>query len=142
MSPIVIIFAIGAMLLIIVVPVAALYFNHKRSELWHQTARLALEKGQPLPGGLSDDPADILPPRVDLAEWTAARRAQSRSRSVKAGLVLIALGAGIQVFLYSVRARVGWVGAVPGFIGVALLLHSAFESLLDKSKAPSRLPQP
>ncbi len=32
-----------------VVVVCSLYFQHRRREMWHETARVALEKGQPLP---------------------------------------------------------------------------------------------
>ncbi len=143
MSPIVIIFAIGGMLIATTVALAALYFSHKRREQWHQTARVALEKGQPLPPAvnLGEDAEDFPPPNTSLADWQAARRAESRSQTVKGALVLIALGAGLQVFLYSVRARVGWIGVIPGFIGVALLLHTVFESLFYKPNSSSRPPQ-
>lgn len=144
MSPIIIIAAIGGMLIAITVPLAALYFVHKRRELWHQTARLALEKGQPLPpaASLGEDLEDFPPPNANLADWQAARRAEARSQTIKGGLVLIAVGAGLQVFLYSVHARIGWIGVIPGFIGVALLLHAAFEALFFKPSSSSRPPQP
>lgn len=143
MSPIIIIAAVGGMLIAISVPLAALYFIHKRRELWHQTARLALEKGQPLPPAaqLGEDLEDFPPPNANLAEWQAARRAEARSQTVKGGLVLLALGAGLQVFLFSVHARVGWIGAIPGFIGLALLIHAVFETLVFKSSPSSRPPQ-
>jgi len=78
--------------------------NVRRAKLWHETARLAIEKGQPLPPaqpqkcGLSRDPR----------------------RALLAGLVLI--GAGAAACLVLPVQSVRWVGAVPAFIGLAMLL--------------------
>jgi hypothetical protein len=87
---------------------------HRRHQLWHETARVALEKGQPLP----PMPADVAPP-PSLPPKPA--------NDIRSGLVLIAVGAGLYLFLGSlVSQSMGYVGAIPGFIGIALLLFGLF----------------
>jgi Domain of unknown function (DUF6249) len=88
----------------------------RRHELWHETARVALEKGQPLP----PMPADVAPPSEPAKP----------ANDIRSGLILVAVGAGLYVFLGSlVNRSMGYVGAIPGFIGMALL----FFGLLNRS---------
>jgi hypothetical protein len=48
-------------------------------------------------------------------------------------LVLIGVGAGIYLFFTSVgAAEARFLGAIPGFIGVALLLNALFIALLPR----------
>ena len=116
---------IAGIILAGVVVVCAMYFRHRRREMWHQTARLALEKGQPIP----PQPA---------GEVRLQFRAERERNDVRAGLILIAVGAGIYLFLRTGGdSRLGIVGAIPGFIGVALLLNGLFASLSAKGKNPS-----
>ncbi|HEY4300472.1 MAG TPA: DUF6249 domain-containing protein [Candidatus Didemnitutus sp.] len=104
----------GGFLVAIVVGTSAIVFGLKHSqrqqELWHETARLALEKGQPLP----PMPEGMKP----------ASKPEARSDDLRAGLILIGVGGGIYLFftamnLYFLR----FAGAIPGLIGVALLLY-------------------
>ena len=101
-----------------------MYFHHRRQALWHETARIALEKGQPLPP-LQDQ--ETSPPR------------EHKNNDFRAGLVLVAVGAGLYLFLSAILGRsFGLVGAIPGFIGVALLLYALLKALFSrKDKAPA-----
>lgn len=94
-----------------VIVVSDMYFKNQRRAMWHETARIALEKGQPVPP-LPDDVARGEPSRP-----------MGATNDIRAGLICIAAGAALYVFLGSFIDRgLGLVGAIPGFIGVALLL--------------------
>jgi uncharacterized protein DUF6249 len=90
--------------------------SRKRAELQHETIRLALEKGQPLPAELLNGPV------------TTEKKPKPNDR--KDGLILIAVGTGIYFFLSAVgnstdkplieSAR--WAGLIPGLIGVAMII--------------------
>lgn len=137
---IIVIAVIGFVLIALLVPVAAIYFHHRKRHLWHETARLALEKNQPVPPILAEEAEnDLRPPAgVSFADWQAAKRAESRSHATKGGLVLIGVGAGLYLLFGAAGGgQMRWVGAIPGFIGVALLVHVLFESLLAKSSTKS-----
>lgn len=115
---------IFAFVLIGVIVVTALYFQNRRRELWHQTARLALEKGQPLPA-MAEDEATPRPRPNDTAE-----------NDLRAGLICLAAGFGLYLFLGSFLGRgLGLVGAIPGFVGVALLISGIVRLLLRKRNA-------
>jgi hypothetical protein len=97
----------------------------RRQQMWHDTARVALEKGQPLP----PMPADVAPPKADPTP---------RARNdVRTGLILIAVGAGLYVFLGTLVGRgLGLVGAIPGFIGIALFLFGLVEAFSGPKNNP------
>lgn len=106
---------IGGLFVISLVGTVAIIFGLKHSqrqqELWHETARIALEKGQPLP------PL----PEAMMVET----KPESRSNDVRAGLVLIGVGGGLYLFFVAMNLHfLRFVGAIPGFIGVALLLFA------------------
>lgn len=119
-----IIIPIAGMTLAGVLAVSAMYFRHRQREMWHQTARTALEKGQPVP------PA----PPEDLRLHMRVNRERNDFRS---GLIFVALGAGLYYFLGGATDyRTAALGAIPGFIGVALLLNGLVSSLLGKKTPP------
>lgn len=101
--------------------------RYQRARLWHETARLALEKGQPVPvEGLQKDPRDELrrnrPIRLGCRDhWCYLRR----------GLVQLAIG----VALYFALPEEGKAWAlIPALIGVANLISWLIFSLrADKS---------
>lgn len=106
-----------------VIVVSAMYFHNRRREMWHQTARLALEKGQPLPP--LDDAPPVRPPSRDTG-WN----------DVRAGLICMATGLGLFLFLGTFIGRgLGYVGAIPGFVGVALLLTGLFRMMGSKKRS-------
>jgi hypothetical protein len=129
----------------IIVPVAGLifagalvittmYFQNRRREMWHQTARLALEKGQPLPAFPDDEGT----PRPRSTDGSAAN-------DLRAGLICIGCGFGLYFFLGALVDRsLGYVGAIPGFVGVALLISGACRLLFARKETPDngRSPQP
>lgn len=96
-----------------------------RHQLWHDTARIALEKGQPLP----PMPADVAPPPPTESK---------PSNDIRTGLILIATGAGLFLFLNALVGRgLGLVGAIPGFIGVALLLFGLVNAATRRGGPPA-----
>ena len=114
----------GGMLLTIVVIVGGLIIAYHRQKQWHETARLALEKGQPLPA--AQDTAPQAQPRTD-----------GPSRDLRTGLILLATGAGLFVFFDALLGRwMAYVGAIPGFIGVALVLFAVLSHLFNRKDAP------
>jgi len=96
----------------------------RRHQLWHETARVALEKGQPLP----PMPADVAPPPPVE---------NKPGGDIRTGLILIATGAGLFLFLNTLVGRgLGFVGAIPGFIGVALLLFGVISAAIANRNRP------
>jgi len=113
-----------------VMAVSAMYFKHQKQRLWHETARVALERGQPLPANLVEDDKPL------------RLRVRSGRNDVRSGLILISVGAGLYLFLWQTGARdAAAVGAIPGFIGVALLLFGLLSSPAPKDpSAPGDRP--
>ncbi len=131
---------LGSFAIPIAIVVSALYFKSKKQQMWHETARIALEKGQPVPpmAPSSDEIDRTPPPGVSFAEWQAFKRTESRTNETKGGLVLIAVGIGLFFFFGEMQGmhHMRFVGAIPGGIGVALLLHAVLEMLFSKSPTP------
>jgi hypothetical protein len=105
----------GGLVVAVVVGTVAIIFGLKHSqrqqELWHETARLALEKGQPLPPMPEGMKANTKP--------------ESRSDDLRSGLILIGVGGGLYLFFIAMNLNfLRFVGAIPGFIGIALLLYA------------------
>ena len=86
------------------------YRRYRSDTLRHETIRLALEKGQPLPPGLLD-PVAVRDPGA---------------RDLRRGLVLLAIGLGLGLYLYFSPApgapHPTWaVGFIPGLMGISYL---------------------
>jgi len=95
----------------------------RRQELWHETARLALEKGQPLPSPLAGE--------------DAPGQAKTPPNDFRTGLIMLATGAGLYLFFLEFMG--GWlrfIGAIPGFIGVALLLYATLQFIFTRKDPP------
>jgi hypothetical protein len=127
---------VGSLSLAAIITVSALYFQDRKRKMWHETARMALEKGQPLPPmPPTDEELDSRPPPgVSFAEWEQARRAQARTHDFKGGLVLIAVGLGVYLTL---PPGGHLAAAIPGFIGVALLVNAVIERVSARKHATS-----
>jgi hypothetical protein len=132
----------GNSLIAIVIPLAVfavggvmgfcgMYFHHQQKKLLHETARLALEKGQPIP-------PEIIAELSDASHLKTADREQPRN-DIRAGLILVGVGVGLYMFFAAMSLNsFRFLGTIPGFIGVALLLYGAVAILLrKKSGAPS-----
>ncbi len=117
----------------IIVVSSSLYFRHKREELWHETARIALEKGQPVPARPPSD--DELrhqpPPGVDLDEWHRRREDRRRWKDIRAGLILLATGIALYVGLGS-RGPAAIAGYVLIGVGCALLLSGLLQAVFSR----------
>jgi hypothetical protein len=109
---------------------AGMYFHHQRQRLWHETARIALERGQPVPPHDSDD---------DHAK-PYRKKNRSTNHDVRGGLVLIAVGAGLWLMLGGIAGDLRYVGAIPGFIGVALLLYAFLAWIVSPDDPPEDPP--
>jgi hypothetical protein len=116
-----------------------MYFQHRRQAMWHETARLALEKGQPVPPS-PDLPADEsspwastgLPAAEARAEMIEQIRAQRIRGYMTGGLVNVAVGAGLFIALWQVSPATAYFAAIPGFIGIALVLVALFEVMTGR----------
>jgi hypothetical protein len=111
----------GGLALTGVIIVFGLKFAQRRQELWHETARIALEKGQPLP----PLPADM-----------RHEKHPNKNSDFRAGLILVATGAGLYLFFASFLPALRFLAAIPGFIGVALLLYAALSALFARKGQP------
>ncbi len=90
------------------------YGRFRTQKLRHETIRLAIEKGQALPG-------DVLDP---------VRRRDPRTADLRRGLLLLALGLGIGLYLFfssppGAPEHTWAVGFVPGLMGIAYLISHA-----------------
>jgi hypothetical protein len=110
--------------------VAWSYLEYRAARLWHETARLALEKGQPLPPWIGDEDYGEEAP---AATTTVAAAPPSRRRpGLLGGLLLVAVGAGLYLGLERSAPTLSHFAAVPAFTGAALLLHSLIDALLPR----------
>jgi|SRR5581483_2849366 len=114
-----------------VISITALYFHHQRQRLWHDTARLAMEKGQPMPPAPSswEEPAAVM---KAVAEAKLNKQGRPRRprwiRDLRGGLVMLATGAGVYLTFardFDRHNGVVMLGAyIPAFIGAALILSA------------------
>jgi hypothetical protein len=108
---------------IVAIVAVALSFKHRQRQMWHETARLALEKGQPLPSMPEGEKHGGLPAAGAMAH-----------HDIRGGLVLLALGAGLWVTFMHIGGNYQFIGAIPGFIGIALLTFGVGRALLSRRK--------
>lgn len=115
------------------VAISGMYFKHQQRRAWADLARLALEKGQPVPVPADRD--------WDDAEGRTRKDKPVRQGSdVRRGLIMLAIGAGMFATIrQSDHADSGWYtfAYVPAFIGVALLLNALLESVIARRARPA-----
>jgi hypothetical protein len=98
-------------------------FLHRAKELKHQTIRLALEKGLPLPPGLLDDGSKAAP----------------RGNDLSSGVKAVFIGIGIGLFFYFLGHPKLWaIGFIPGFLGLG---HLVAHALTGRKPADAPAPQ-
>jgi hypothetical protein len=109
--------------------------DYRNKKLQHETMRMLIEKGQPIPPELFADKAN-----VKLSEKFMQLHGMKKEKDDrKAGLILIAVGIGLYYFLGRIDVSghgLGYVGLIPGLIGVALLINWAL-SRKEKKDAPT-----
>jgi len=97
------------------------YTLFRLRRLRHETIRMAIEKGQPIPPGLLDP----------------QRRPERPHRDLRTGLILVGAGAGIAAFLrltpWTGVSDAWSVGLVPGFLGCAYLVAFALSRRLSRT---------
>jgi len=102
------------------------YARHRNQRLRHETIRLALEKGQPLPPEILD-PVDRRDPAL---------------RDLRRGLVLVAIGLGVCIYLgltpLAQLHREWPAGFVPACIGLAYLAAGAIARRSTAIDRPER----
>ena len=140
------IFTLGATALSTVIVIVALVFKHHQRRLWHETARAALDKGQPLPSYPGAQKHEIEKSWHEFARSQMAAQNHIQGfrwrRDLRGGLMLLALGLAV----YAARPpswTTGWDLAiyVPSFIGAALLLNALLSALFaPKEKDVSARP--
>ncbi len=92
-----------------------LYFRNQRDRMWHETARIALEKGQPVPNRWG----------FQMGTGVAGRRGFGHFGywgpwwEIRRGLVLLAVSGGVYLSMGS-RSH-GWI-AIPACIGAVYLV--------------------
>jgi hypothetical protein len=116
-----------------IMPIASLVFviaiiaikkhaETQRQKLWHETARVALEKGQPVP---------LVP--AFKPEEEKKRNESPIARDIRAGLILFAIGAGLYLGSRQIQFGPGlFAFYIPVFIGAALLLNAGISVLMGK----------
>jgi hypothetical protein len=110
---------IGGLCLTAVIIIFGLKHAQRTQELWHETARLALEKGLPMP-----------PTPEELRVRTAREAANDDFRS---GLISLAAGIGLYYFLGAFLGRaLGAVGFIPMLVGLAMLLHAGLSAWFSR----------
>ena len=86
----------------------AFYFRHRRNRMLHETVRLMVEKGTPIPpelfAGTARPTSANTPPRVPRA-----------TKDLRTGLILVGIGAGITIAV----GKAGWIILL---IGAALVV--------------------
>jgi hypothetical protein len=78
------------------------FFVHRANELKHQTIRMALEKGQPLPPELLEAPRD-------------------RGSDLARGVKLVFIGVGLSLFFWFFRPHLWSIGLIVLFVGLGHL---------------------
>ncbi|HEY5078661.1 MAG TPA: DUF6249 domain-containing protein [Opitutaceae bacterium] len=112
----------------------SLYFRNQEEKRMHETARLALEKGQPIP---SFSPA-----------WVAPRPPAARQNSwiglLIGGLVNIAVGTGLYLMLASMPGAyvARYCAFIPGLVGVALLVAALIVGVFSRTHSDRGGPPP
>jgi len=109
------------------IAIVAIYLHFRKQQLWHETARIAIERGQPVPAMPSDD-STVPPTTGSPSEWEAVKRRQTVNGLLIGGLVNLGVGLGLFLMLSRIASNpgLGYIGAIPGFIGVSLLVSSFF----------------
>lgn len=103
------------------------FFRYQRAKMWHETARLALEKGQPVPSQWD------LPRMSGRMRHCGSWNFWNPWWEIRRGLVLLAVSGGLYLSLGE-RTH-GWI-AIPACIGAVYLLLGLLSLLRGDPKNP------
>jgi hypothetical protein len=116
---------VAALIIGLAVVICGLYFQNRRREMWHERVRIALEKGQPLPPSVEEETPSPKASKNEAAD------------DIRSGLICVGVGGGLYLFLGAIGGQaLGYVGAIPGFVGIALLLFGLIRLAVGR-KGPS-----
>ena len=105
------------------------FFRYQRAKMWHETARIAIEKGQPVPSAWDMGRMGGRMRRWGGGPWNF----WSPWWEIRRGLVLLAVSAGLY---YSMGERThGWI-AIPACIGAVYLLLGLIGLMRGDPKGP------
>ena len=116
---------IAGIILAGVITVSAMYFSHHQKKMLHETTRLALERGQPLS------------PELIATLRNESRCSRGGRNDIRKGLILMAVGAGLILFMSRIADELRFVGAIPGFIGVTLFNYGLLEPMFSRKSRES-----
>lgn len=109
--------------MIIFVTIAKSVARTQQERMRCEVMRSAIERGQPIP-------AEALRPPAETEDEPWHARAPSPENDIRAGLICMGVGGGLFLMFstFSIGGFDGlqglrWVGAIPGFVGVALLVN-------------------
>ena len=103
------------------------FFRYQRTKMWHETARIAIEKGQPVPS-----PWEMMRMGGRMRRW-GSWNYFSPWWEIRRGLILLAVTAGLY---FSMGERThGWI-AIPACIGGVFLLLGLIGLLRGDPKGP------
>lgn len=117
---------IAPFVMIISIQVAKSIARTQQERMRCDVIRTAIERGQPIPA----DAFKALPGDDEASILAEANKAPTPQFDIRTGLICV--GAGLGVYLMFSTFQVGsfdglrglrWVGAIPGFVGVALIVN-------------------
>ena len=124
MTPVAVVFIIFAS--IVAVVVGPFYLKSRERRSIQETVRHAIDQGQPLP-------ADM----IEALSKDITRRLPSRSRDIRNGVIMLALGIGVSLVFFFLGQQVDsdlYGFAAFGFIPATLGLAFIFLSVINKNK--------
>ncbi len=111
----------------------ALYFKHKQRQAWHELARIALEKGQPIPPYPGRCAEEAMASAMETGGYRRLHHG-SRRRDLTGWLVMLAIGAAIYLGMPPGNRGSLMFAYVPAFIGLALLLSTLIDAIFSRTK--------
>ncbi len=129
-------------LMIIFVQVAKVIGRTQQEKMRLEVMRVAIERGQPIPAEAlrptpDEDPAgaeNALKFHAQISAGSAGAQWNSSRNDIRSGLICIGVGAGLFMMFEALNGGhfgplegARWIGAIPGFIGVALLINGLIQ---------------
>jgi hypothetical protein len=136
----VIIIAVLALSIPIIAIVFFFTFRHQKEKLWHETARLALEKGQPVPLRGPSEAPEAMPPGAKTDEWYRWKSVRRRQKDIRHGLFMVAIGGALLIgngYNHNFYNGTSMGAFIMVGLGVASLLNAHWGRSDDDFRPPS-----